>query len=150
MGMGSQLEVWRKMWPVTALCLVLGALIGIHVTVGSAASPDDRFLFIMGTLPLVLAWFASPSIAFALSRPAILGEVHLTEAERQASLRYAKLHWMYFEKFVTEETQWLAPGQFPGRSGACARAPHVTDEHRPAAPLHGERGAISASSRDRT
>ncbi|MDQ6873257.1 MAG: glycosyltransferase family 2 protein, partial [Gemmatimonadota bacterium] len=112
MGMGSQLEIWRKMWPVIALCLALGAGIGIQVTLGRAASPDDRFLFIMGTLPLVLAWFASPSIASALSRPAILGEVHLTEAERLASLRYAKLHWTYFEKFVTEETYWLAPDNF--------------------------------------
>jgi len=112
MGVGSQLETWRKMWPVTALCVALGALIGLHVTVGVASSADERFLFVMGTLPLVLVWLASPSIAFALSRPVILGEVHLTEAERQASLRYAKLHWMYFEKFVTEETHWLAPDNF--------------------------------------
>src|ERR1700694_5940570 len=82
MRTGSQLEVWRKMWPVTALCLALIVAIGLHVTVGRAASPDDRFVFITGALPLVLAWFASPSIASALSRPAILGEVHLTEAER--------------------------------------------------------------------
>src|SRR5205814_6681457 len=66
----------------------------------------------MGTLPLVLVWVASPSIAFALSSPAILGEVHLTESEGQAALRYAKLHWTYFEKFVSEETQWLAPDNF--------------------------------------
>ncbi len=112
MGVGSQLETWRKMWPVTALCLTLIALIGVQVTVGGVASSDERFLFIMGTLPLVLAWLASPSIAFALSSPAILGEIHLTEAERQASLRYAKLHWMYFEKFVSEETHWLAPDNF--------------------------------------
>jgi len=112
MGVGSQLETWRKMWPVTALCVALGALIGLHVTVGAGSSADERFLFVMGTLPLVLVWLASPSIAFALSRPVILGEVHLTEAEGQASLRYAKLHWMYFEKFVTEETQWLAPDNF--------------------------------------
>ena len=112
MGVGSQLETWRKMWPVTALCLVLGALIGLHVTMGGASSSNERFLFIMGTLPLVLAWLASPSIAFALSKPAILGEIHLTDAERLAALRYAKLHWTYFEKFVTEDTQWLAPDNF--------------------------------------
>ena len=112
MGVGSQLETWRKMWPVTALCLGVAALIGLHVTVGAASNPDEQFLFVTGTLPLVLAWLASPSIAFALSRPAILGEIHLTEAERQASVRYAKLHWMYFEKFVTEDTHWLAPDNF--------------------------------------
>ena len=112
LGAGSLLETWRKMWPVVALCLVLGALIGLHVTVGGASGPDEQFLFVTGTLPLVLVWLASPSIALALSRPAILGEVHLTDAERQASLRYAKLHWVFFEKFVTEETHWLAPDNF--------------------------------------
>ena len=112
LGAGSLLETWRKMWPVTALCLVLGLLIGLHVSVGGASSASDRFLFVMSTLPLVLVWLASPSIALALSRPAILGEIHLTEAERQAALKYAKLHWMYFEKFVTEDTHWLAPDNF--------------------------------------
>src|SRR6185295_11153723 len=112
LGVGSQLETWRKMWLVTALCLVLAVLIGLHVTVGGGASSNERFVFVMATLPLVLVWVASPSMAFALSRPAILGEIHLTEAERTAALRYAKLHWTYFEKFVSEETQWLAPDNF--------------------------------------
>ncbi|HEY3134078.1 MAG TPA: glucoamylase family protein [Gemmatimonadaceae bacterium] len=112
MGVGSQLETWRKMWAVTLLCLVLGVLVGLYVTVGTDAAARERFLFVIGTVPLVLVWLASPSIAFALSAPAILGEIHLTEAERQAALRYAKLHWTYFEKFVTEETQWLAPDNF--------------------------------------
>ncbi|MFL5629738.1 MAG: GH36-type glycosyl hydrolase domain-containing protein [Gemmatimonadaceae bacterium] len=112
LGIGSQLEHWRKMWPVTALCLSLGALIGLRVTMIGGLSTEQRFLFVMGTLPILLIWLASPSIAFALSRPAILGEVHLTESERQAALRYAKLHWMYFERFVSEDTQWLAPDNF--------------------------------------
>src|SRR4051812_41996255 len=112
LGIGSQRETWRRMWPVTALCLVVAVVIGLHVSIGAGSSPDDRFIFVMGTLPLVLAWLASPSIAFALSHPSILGEIHLTDAERQAALRYAKLHWTYFEKFVTEETHWLAPDNF--------------------------------------
>ena len=112
LGVGSQLETWRKMWPVTALCIGLGLAIGVHVTVGPAATSDQRFLFVLGTLPLILVWLASPSIAFALSRAAILGEIHLTDAERQAAIRYAKLHWQFFEKFVTEDTHWLAPDNF--------------------------------------
>ncbi len=111
LGLGSQMEVWRKMWPVTALCIGLAVAITLHVAVG-AGSPDERFVFVMGTFSLLLLWLASPSIAFALSQPAILGEVHLTEAERKTALRYAKLHWAYFEEFVTEETQWLAPDNF--------------------------------------
>ncbi|HET9634933.1 MAG TPA: glucoamylase family protein [Gemmatimonadaceae bacterium] len=112
LGVGSQLETWRKMWPVTALSVAIGALAFWHVTIGPAASSAQRFLFVLGTLPLILVWLSSPSIAFALSRPAILGEIHLTEAERQAAIRYAKLHWSFFEKFVTEDTHWLAPDNF--------------------------------------
>jgi len=112
LGVGSLLEMWRKLWTVIALCLVLGILVGLHVTIGSGATSSERFVFVLATLPLILVWLASPSIAFALSRPAILGEIHLTETERQAALRYARLHWTFFEKFVTEETQWLAPDNF--------------------------------------
>ena len=111
-GVGSQLETWRKMYPVTALAIAIGVLVLSHVTIGPAASSDQRFLFVLGTLPLVLVWLASPTIAFGLSRPAILGEIHLTDAERQAAIRYAKLHWAFFEKFVTEDTHWLAPDNF--------------------------------------
>ena len=112
LGVGSQLETWRKMWPVTAFCIALGLLVGAHVTIGTAATSTQRFEFVLGSVPLLLAWLASPSIAFALSRAAILGEIHLTESERQAAIRYAKLHWAFFEKFVTEETHWLAPDNF--------------------------------------
>jgi len=69
MGMGSQLEIWRKMWPVTAFCLALGVAVGLHVTIGGASSSNDRFLFVMGTLPLILAWLASPSIASDSPQP---------------------------------------------------------------------------------
>ncbi len=111
LGTGSRLEMWRKMWPVAALCIALAAAITLHVTVGPA-SANERFVFVMSTLSLLLVWMASPAIAFALSQPAILGEVHLTEAERKAATRYARLHWTFFEEFVTEETRWLAPDNF--------------------------------------
>jgi len=111
LGTGSRLEMWRKMWPVAALCTGLAVAIALHVTVG-AGSPDERFVFVMSTFSLLLVWMASPLIAFALSQPAILGEVHLTEIERKAAVRYAKLHWGYFEEFVTAQTHWLAPDNF--------------------------------------
>ena len=111
LGIGSRLEMWRKMWPVAALCTVLAVMIALHVTVG-AGSADERFVFVMSTFSLLLLWFASPSIAFALSQPAVLGEVYLTDIERKAAVRYAKLHWEYFEQFVTEDTHWLAPDNF--------------------------------------
>src|SRR5437764_7020970 len=41
-GVGSQLETWRKMWPVTALCLVLAALAGAHASSAGARNPYQR------------------------------------------------------------------------------------------------------------
>jgi cyclic beta-1,2-glucan synthetase len=111
LGTGSRLEMWQKMWPVAALCAALAVAIALHVSVGSD-TPDERFKFVMSTISLVLLWLASPAIAFALSQSAILGEIHLAEAERKAAIRYARLHWAYFEEFVTESTQWLAPDNF--------------------------------------
>ena len=113
MGSGSAREVWRKMWPVVAMCAVIAALALSHDAMLEATAGDEaRFRFVLATFPLLLLWLSSPSIAAALSHPAIPGEVRLTEPERKAALRYAKLHWTYFEKFVTEETQWLAPDNF--------------------------------------
>src|SRR6185503_5234735 len=54
----------------------------------------------------------SPFIAHRLSGPAIAPELRLTEVERQSAVRYARLHWQFFEQFVSEGTQWLAPDNF--------------------------------------
>jgi cyclic beta-1,2-glucan synthetase len=113
MGTGPAREVWRRMWPVVALCAAIGALAFVHdARLQATAGDEARFRFVLATFPLLLLWLSSPSIAAALSHPAIPGEAHLTESERKAALRYAKLHWSFFEQFVTEETQWLCPDNF--------------------------------------
>jgi len=113
MGKGSAREVWRKMWPVVALCAVIGALLVAHAAGAQGiATDEERFRFMLATFPLLLLWLSSPSLAAALSHPAIPGEVRLSESERKAALRYAKLHWAFFDQFVTEETQWLSPDNF--------------------------------------
>ena len=113
MGAGSAREVWRKMWTVSALCAVIGALAFVHdAHLRDVAGDEERYRFVLATFPLLLLWLSSPSLAAALSHPAIPGEARLSEAERKAAMRYAKLHWNFFEEFVTEETQWLTPDNF--------------------------------------
>ncbi|MGI9043993.1 MAG: GH36-type glycosyl hydrolase domain-containing protein [Gemmatimonadaceae bacterium] len=107
----SSIEIWRRMWPVTALALVLAAAVVMHAE-GGGISASSRVLFLAGTLPLLAYWLASPALAHSLSSPALAPELRLTGAERQAALRYAQLHWQYFEQFVSEQTQWLAPDNF--------------------------------------
>jgi cyclic beta-1,2-glucan synthetase len=111
MRSGADREVYRRMWPAVA--------IGLAVGLGAIASmyfEHDSFvtvsIAVVATIPLALLWMISPSIAAALSAPAIPGEVKLGDAERARAERYARLHWEFFNHFVTESTNWLAPDNF--------------------------------------
>lgn len=110
MAVGSQREVWRRMWPVTVMTLLLAAAIFFRSS--DIGANRDEALLLIAVVPLLGLWFGSPAIAHMLSHPATPPELRLTEIERQAALRYARLHWNFFEQFVTESTQWLAPDNF--------------------------------------
>ena len=88
---------WRAMWPVTAGSLALLATVARDVP---------------ALAPLFLLWALSPALAHALAAPPAGRERALSEAERDAALRYARLHWSYYERFTTEATHWLAPDNF--------------------------------------
>ena len=109
MASGSSIEIWRRMWPAVAIALVLLVVVALESRSAGVSSPT---LYLLGTLPLVGLWLASPALADLLSAPATPPELRLTGTERQAAMRYAQLHWQYFEQFVTEETHWLAPDNF--------------------------------------
>lgn len=112
MASGSRMEVWRRMWPVTLLTVLLGIAVFVKLAGGSEAQSRDNVLLLAATIPLLLLWLASPAVAHSLSAPATPNELRLSETERSSALRYARLHWGYFEQFVTEQTQWLAPDNF--------------------------------------
>ncbi|MEO7358973.1 MAG: glucoamylase family protein, partial [Gemmatimonadaceae bacterium] len=57
-------------------------------------------------------WLAAPGIARRLSAPMRAGRSTLSANMRADALRYAQLHWVFFEKFATESTHWLAPDNF--------------------------------------
>jgi len=121
MGTGSPREVWRRMWPAVALAGVIGLSVVAHLVWarwrggGSAQAVwtgTHPALDLLVTLPLVALWMVSPSMAISLSAPAFRRERQLTATERWTALRYALLHWRYFDRFVSVETQWLAPDNF--------------------------------------
>ena len=109
MSVGSQREVWRRMWPVAALTFVLLVLVTLKA---QGMKNTTEIVLFTASIPLVALWLVSPGIAHRLSDPATPTELRLTEVERQAALRYARLHWQFFEQFVGESTQWLAPDNF--------------------------------------
>jgi cyclic beta-1,2-glucan synthetase len=118
-GPRAHLEIWRRMWPAPVFALFVGGFFALEwAGVVSLRVPDlhaHTWITLSAALAVftpVLLWLLSPSVAYALSAPAIPPEVQLTGGERQALLRYARLHWHYFDRFVTADTHWLAPDNF--------------------------------------
>ncbi len=100
----SLATAWRGMWPAVAMTAVV---LGI-----AAWRTPITWTTAVGILPVALAWLASPAIAHALARPAVPREQRLGPEARRQALRYALLHWRYFDRFVGADTQWLAPDNF--------------------------------------
>jgi cyclic beta-1,2-glucan synthetase len=107
---GGVRTTWRTMWPalvlgvgpVAAYVLVLLGLGG-----GSALDP-----LLGAALPLAALWLASPWIAHAISVPTARLERRLPRSSRAPAMRWALLHWRFFERFVGESTHWLVPDNF--------------------------------------
>ncbi len=111
----SSRELWRRMLPAEVVTLVIAGLVALTVwerlsaaaSVGPVGGPT-----LVVALPLLLLWVSSPIIAHALSAPALRRELRLGADERERAMRYALVHWRFFERFVNEQTQWLAPDNF--------------------------------------
>ncbi|HVE78216.1 MAG TPA: glucoamylase family protein [Gemmatimonadaceae bacterium] len=123
---GAARELWRAMWPaVAAAGGVLALAIGLELLRRGAGTPGmlllgappgdpaSRLWQLAATVgPFAALWSAAPAIAHALSAPAVRRERRLSPADRAQAMRYARLHWEFFDHFVTAETNWLAPDNF--------------------------------------
>ncbi|MBA3671864.1 MAG: carbohydrate-binding protein, partial [Gemmatimonadaceae bacterium] len=106
---GSLRGVARAMFPALPFTLLLLAFAAWRVFVHGDVAPGR---FALAVLPLALLWLVSPLVANRLSRPAVVPRRTLSEDGRRQALRYARLHWAFFDHFVTEATHWLAPDNF--------------------------------------
>ncbi|MDQ6633338.1 MAG: DUF3131 domain-containing protein, partial [Gemmatimonadota bacterium] len=98
----------RAMWPALAFTVALS----VFVAWQGARSNEPMLPLAGAVLPLAVLWMVSPFIARALSRPPALPGRTLSAGSRALALRYARLHWAYFDRFVGEETHWLAPDNY--------------------------------------
>ena len=115
----SRIDVWRTMRPVTVLATgILIVAAGLELSAyGGAFAPADGsssplWQRLLAVVPLVGLWLASPAIARTLNHPLRVPEKQLSSSGQQSALRYALLHWRFFDRFVSAETQWLAPDNF--------------------------------------
>lgn len=60
-------------------------------------------------VPLAIAWFASPWVAYRVSLPLQYKRETLSLTEQQAARHWARKIWAFFEEFVCEEDHWLPP-----------------------------------------
>lgn len=123
---GSSRDIWRTMWPAVAIPLVMIVAIALSVAwkhslfpggtpAFTAITPNERARLIalaLSITPFALVWSTSPILARALSRAEQPDERRLEHAQREVALRYALLHWRFFERFVDESTNWLAPDNY--------------------------------------
>ncbi|MEX2584088.1 MAG: glucoamylase family protein [Gemmatimonadota bacterium] len=102
--------VWRVMTPALATVGAIGVLVVAAAL--AADAPLRRGELILAVSPLIALWLAAPSVAHSLSAPPERGNRQLPGGLRQQAMRYALLHWNYFDRFVGEETHWLVPDNF--------------------------------------
>ncbi len=63
-------------------------------------------------LPVLLGWFASPAIAWWVSRPLAPRAARLTPSQRMFLRKVARKTWAFFEMFVSQAEHWLPPDNF--------------------------------------
>ena len=104
------------MLPAEIVTLVVAVLVGLAAwqrgPTTLAPSVPVHVPTLAVALPLLLLWALSPVVAHALSAPALRRALRLAADERDRAMRYALFHWRFFERFVGEETQWLAPDNY--------------------------------------
>ncbi|MEP6833330.1 MAG: glucoamylase family protein [Gemmatimonas sp.] len=107
--------VRRAMQPAVALTALLATAITAFQFWQHAITSDSASHLIPSLLSIwsvTAIWIASPAIARRLSAPMRASRSVLSASMRADALRYAKLHWGFFEKLANAETHWLAPDNF--------------------------------------
>jgi cyclic beta-1,2-glucan synthetase len=96
---------WGTMWIAPAMAIAAA----IYLTLSRPAA-----LAMAG--PILLLWFASPAIAWWISRPLAHHEPRLTADQTLFLRRLSRKTWAFFETFVGPEDHWLPPDNYQEHS----------------------------------
>ncbi|HEY2629296.1 MAG TPA: glucoamylase family protein, partial [Usitatibacter sp.] len=94
-------EPARSMWIAPVIAVGLGAILAL-------TTPTALEL----AAPVLLLWFASPAIAWWISRPLASSDGKLAAGQAVFLRRLARKTWAFFEAYVGEEDHWLPPDNF--------------------------------------
>jgi cyclic beta-1,2-glucan glucanotransferase len=94
-------DTLRFMWPVVPVAVAAGALVA---TLRPGALPVAA--------PFLVAWCASPLIAYWVSRRSRPEREMLAPVDEREARLIARRTWRFFETFVSQEEQWLPPDNF--------------------------------------
>ena len=94
--------LWQQMWHASFVALLVSVLVAM---VGDAGA-------VLVSTPFLFWWILSPYVAHWISRPVVEGRTAPAGDERARLRRLARRTWLYFERFVGPDEQWLPPDHF--------------------------------------
>ena len=97
----------RALAPGLAIAVLALAFVALAITFGGRSA-----LALLAAAPVVLLWLNAPLLADRLSKAPVRASRELTTAQREQAMRYALLHWGYFDRFVSSDTNGLVPDNF--------------------------------------
>ena len=92
---------WRAMW----VAPVLAAAAAVYVTL------SEPVAFVVA-MPIMGLWFASPTIAWWISRPLTRRAANLTDDQILFLRKLSRKTWAFFEQFVGPDDHWLPPDNY--------------------------------------
>ncbi len=67
---------------------------------------------LMVAAPILLMWFASPFLAWTISKPVPLYDARLTDVQLRFLHKLSRKTWAFFEKFAGADDNWLPPDNY--------------------------------------
>ncbi len=93
--------LWRMMWAAPLIASAAAIYLGLARPAALAAAA-----------PVLCLWFASPSVAWWISRPLVRRAPKLTAEQTLFLQKLARKTWAFFETFVGPEDHWLPPDNY--------------------------------------
>ncbi|MDW8800047.1 glucoamylase family protein [Clostridium sp. A1-XYC3] len=90
-----------SMWP--------GSMISVFIAYLAFMSSYETGLIM---LPSSIIWFLSPLMAYSISKNVKADKREFTEEQKDTLRRLSRKTWAYFEDFVSEKDNWLAPDNY--------------------------------------